>query len=181
MVQSINDRGPFKIKHVYKTVAEEKDGVKKEKKVFDGYSLAIGDTRGYSAYQNGGVLTQVCCRRATTAPVEGGGGQMCDRVLAMGLLVVLVAGEEARELLLPHAGREPPPGMTRPGTGRQLCRSKSLTTTLVCAACSPCPPASTACSSRMAPSSAGPSSCTWPCRCAATSGREGGGLWGWLG
>lgn len=70
MVQSINDRGPFKIKHVYKTVAEEKDGVKKEKKVFDGYSLAIGDTRGYSAYQNGGVLTQVCCHAIEPPPPQ---------------------------------------------------------------------------------------------------------------
>lgn len=59
MLQSINDMGPFKVKHVYKTVSEEKNGVKKEKKVFDGYSLAIGDTRNFSAYHNGGVLTQV--------------------------------------------------------------------------------------------------------------------------
>ncbi len=31
----------------------------KEKKVYDGFKLAIGDTRGFTEYKNGGVLTQV--------------------------------------------------------------------------------------------------------------------------
>lgn len=98
-LQSINDVGPFKVKHVYKTVVEEKNGAKvrlfsinslsllrmllitvvaspgvcvcvgeqKEKKVYDSFKLAIGDTRGFTGYKNGGVLTQVrlfsrvCC------------------------------------------------------------------------------------------------------------------------
>lgn len=58
--KSINDVGPFKVTHVYKTVVEEKaDGTKREKKVYDGFRLAIGDTRGFSEYKNGGILTQV--------------------------------------------------------------------------------------------------------------------------
>lgn len=58
--KSINDVGPFKVAHVYKTVVEEKaDGSKREKKVYDGFRLAIGDTRAFSEYKNGGVLTQV--------------------------------------------------------------------------------------------------------------------------
>ena len=57
--KSIDDMGPYPIKHVFKTVVEERNGVKKEKKVYEGFKLAIGDTRGFSEYKNGGVLTQV--------------------------------------------------------------------------------------------------------------------------
>jgi len=31
----------------------------KTRQVFDGFKLSIGDTRGFSPYKNGGVLTQV--------------------------------------------------------------------------------------------------------------------------
>lgn len=44
------------------TVTEEKDGEKltKEKTVFDPYRLKICfDTRTFSAYKNGGIMTQV--------------------------------------------------------------------------------------------------------------------------
>lgn len=60
---SINNHEPFKIQFCTKSVtrSEEKDGVKVQvtKQVFDPYRLKIGDTRGYSEYINGGVITQV--------------------------------------------------------------------------------------------------------------------------
>lgn len=33
--------------------------MQKEKKVYDGFKVAVGDTRGFTEYKNGGVLTQV--------------------------------------------------------------------------------------------------------------------------
>ncbi|CAM9696526.1 unnamed protein product [Ascophyllum nodosum] len=62
--RSINDVGRVKIKTCTKkvTVTEEKNGekVKREKDVFDPFRLKIPvDTRAMSAYENGGMMTQV--------------------------------------------------------------------------------------------------------------------------
>ena len=40
----------------------------KEKKVYDGFKVAIGDTRGFTEYKNGGVLTQVRAQAQAPAP-----------------------------------------------------------------------------------------------------------------
>jgi ubiquitin-activating enzyme E1 len=53
--RSINDAGPFKIKHVYKSY-KKKDG--KEGKRFNGFQFEIGDLSEYSAYERGGVVNQ---------------------------------------------------------------------------------------------------------------------------
>ncbi|CAM9195899.1 unnamed protein product [Laminaria digitata] len=63
-VKGINDIGRVKVNTCTKkvTVTEEKDGKKvtKEKTVFDPYRLKICfDTRKFSAYKNGGMMTQV--------------------------------------------------------------------------------------------------------------------------
>jgi len=80
--KSVSDLGPFKIKHVFKTVVEDRNGTKREKKVYDGFKLAIGDTRAFSAYKNGGVLTQV------KKPVQYG-----YRTLAQNLAQPVAPGE----------------------------------------------------------------------------------------
>lgn len=60
---SINECEAFRIKTATKKVMQEvtKDGKKQwvEKQVYDPYRLIIGDTTRFSAYQNGGILTQV--------------------------------------------------------------------------------------------------------------------------
>lgn len=60
---SINECEAFRIKTATKKVMQEvvKNGEKQwvEKTVFDPYRLIIGDTTRFSAYQNGGILTQV--------------------------------------------------------------------------------------------------------------------------
>lgn len=58
IAKSINDMGPYKIQTCQRTIIEEKDGVKTQRKVFDGYRLRIGDTSKFTEYQNGGVITQ---------------------------------------------------------------------------------------------------------------------------
>src|SRR5690606_24869544 len=60
---SINECEAVRIKTATKKVMQEvvKDGQKQwvEKSVYDPYRLIIGDTTRFSAYQNGGMLTQV--------------------------------------------------------------------------------------------------------------------------
>ena len=57
--KSVNDLGPYKVRHVFKTLLEDRNGTKRERKVYDGFKVGIGDTRSFTAYKNGGVLTQV--------------------------------------------------------------------------------------------------------------------------
>jgi ubiquitin-activating enzyme E1 len=52
---SINVAGRWRMKCYEKTI--RRDG--KSVKVMDGYKMRIGDTRGFTPYKNGGLLTQV--------------------------------------------------------------------------------------------------------------------------
>uniref|UniRef100_A0A7S1GCU7 Ubiquitin-activating enzyme E1 C-terminal domain-containing protein n=1 Tax=Bicosoecida sp. CB-2014 TaxID=1486930 RepID=A0A7S1GCU7_9STRA len=54
---NINHSGAWRVRHMTKTVKDARTG--KERTVFDGYRIKIGDTSKLSPYSGGGTLTQV--------------------------------------------------------------------------------------------------------------------------